>query len=85
MTILTESCRTQGDIIYEHGETVNLDPCLSCICENGVSNCHKVDISKCPVLECDVSEQFSVPDQCCKFCPGTKIIDYNNNNNIRLF
>lgn len=71
----SEPCRTKGDIVFEHGDTINLEPCLPCICLNGVVKCDKIDEqTQCPVLECDVSEQFSVPDQCCKFCPGMKII-----------
>ncbi|XP_016659491.1 protein kinase C-binding protein NELL1 isoform X5 [Acyrthosiphon pisum] len=63
-------CRAKGDIVFEHGDTINLEPCLTCICLNGVVKCDKVDAqTQCPVLECDISEQFSVPDQCCKFCP----------------
>uniref|UniRef100_A0A2H8TIY4 Protein kinase C-binding protein NELL1 n=1 Tax=Melanaphis sacchari TaxID=742174 RepID=A0A2H8TIY4_9HEMI len=69
-----KSCRTKGNILLEHGETVNLEPCLTCICLNGVVKCDRIDAqTQCPVLECDISEQFSVPDQCCKFCPG---VDY---------
>lgn len=74
INVFVEPCRTKGDIVIEHGETTNLEPCLSCICLNGVVKCDKVDEQKCPVLKCEVSEQFSVPDQCCKFCPGTKIL-----------
>ncbi|XP_025418188.1 protein kinase C-binding protein NELL1-like isoform X2 [Sipha flava] len=63
-------CRAKGDVVVEHGDTINYEPCLSCNCLNGVLKCDKVDAkTQCPVLECDVSEQFSVPDQCCKFCP----------------
>ncbi|XP_022172901.1 protein kinase C-binding protein NELL1-like isoform X4 [Myzus persicae] len=65
-----KSCRAKGDILFEHGDTINLEPCLTCICLNGVVKCDRVDAqTQCPVLECDISEQFSVPDQCCKFCP----------------
>lgn len=75
MYLFAEPCRTKGDIVFEHGDTINLEPCLPCICLNGVVKCDKIDEqTQCPVLECDVSEQFSVPDQCCKFCPGMKII-----------
>lgn len=69
--IRAEPCRAKGDVVVEHGDTINYEPCLSCNCLNGVLKCDKVDAkTQCPVLECDVSEQFSVPDQCCKFCPG---------------
>jgi len=75
LLLFTESCRTKGDKVFDHGDTINLEPCLSCICLNGVVKCDKIDAkTQCPFLECDESERFSVPDQCCQFCPGTSLI-----------
>lgn len=35
----------------------------------------KCDILECPKLSCPKELQFSVTDECCKFCPG----DYDDN------
>lgn len=34
-------------------------------------HCRRIDpVTSCPELKCPVEEQFSVPDECCNFCPG---------------
>lgn len=48
--------------------------CVDCECRDGKMQCRRVDPKEmCPPLPCPESEQFTVPGQCCKFCPG---VDY---------
>ncbi|XP_050530475.1 protein kinase C-binding protein NELL2-like isoform X2 [Daktulosphaira vitifoliae] len=64
------SCNISPHGIVEHGNSVNLDPCVSCVCDNAVAKCTRTE---CPKLSCHESEQIPIPDQCCKFCPD---VDY---------
>ncbi|XP_055703456.1 protein kinase C-binding protein NELL1-like isoform X3 [Phlebotomus papatasi] len=51
---------------FEHGERQILG-CRDCSCIDGNMKC---DILECPKLSCPKELQFSVTDECCKFCPG---------------
>ncbi|GAB0096088.1 protein kinase C-binding protein NELL2-like isoform X1 [Sergentomyia squamirostris] len=51
---------------YEHGER-QIMGCRDCSCIDGNMIC---DILECPKLLCPEEMQFSVTDECCKFCPG---------------
>uniref|UniRef100_T1J5F5 Protein kinase C-binding protein NELL2 n=1 Tax=Strigamia maritima TaxID=126957 RepID=T1J5F5_STRMM len=58
--------------LYDHGEEIRVKQCIVCSCHDGSMNCTKLDPEvACPKLSCPEHEQFSVPDQCCRFCPGT--------------
>lgn len=38
-------------------------------------HCRRIDpATSCPALTCPIEEQFSVPDECCNFCPGIYFI-----------
>ncbi|KAF5270123.1 hypothetical protein FQA39_LY08535 [Lamprigera yunnana] len=66
-------CLMQG-VFYDHGDLVNLHQCLECECRDGSMNCTRIiPETMCPKLTCPPEEQFSIPGECCKFCPG---IDY---------
>ncbi|XP_014255233.1 protein kinase C-binding protein NELL2-like isoform X2 [Cimex lectularius] len=68
-----KQCYLRGTL-YEHSEVVSLKQCVQCECHDGSMHCTRIDPeTMCPSLECSESEQFSVPDECCKFCPG---VDY---------
>lgn len=51
---------------YDHGET-HLLGCKNCSCNNGNMDCKNVN---CPTLTCPQEQQLSVPNECCKYCPG---------------
>lgn len=62
--------------LYDHGERTSPKACFECKCEDGSMECKQKDPNLiCPPLPCPSSQQFSVPGECCKFCPGTIIID----------
>ncbi|XP_037967933.2 protein kinase C-binding protein NELL1 isoform X2 [Plutella xylostella] len=66
-------CLLKGTL-YEHGESFAPKECAECVCHDGNMQCTRVDPDKaCPPLPCDVQDQFTVPGECCKFCPG---VDY---------
>lgn len=45
---------------------------MECECQDGSMQCTRIDPeTMCPKLTCPPDEQFSVADNCCKFCPGT--------------
>ncbi|KOB72761.1 Protein kinase C-binding protein NELL1 [Operophtera brumata] len=70
-----KQCLQQGKL-YEHGERSSPKECLECLCHDGFMPCvRKEPEAVCPLLPCDPSDQFSVPGECCKFCPG---VDYCN-------
>lgn len=59
--------------LYDHGERTSPKACFECKCEDGSMECKQKDPNLiCPPLPCPSSQQFSVPGECCKFCPGTK-------------
>ncbi|XP_071453142.1 protein kinase C-binding protein NELL1-like isoform X3 [Hetaerina americana] len=61
-------------VLYDHGEMVNLRQCVECECEDGSMHCKRIDPeTMCQPLTCATREQFTVPGECCKFCPG---VDY---------
>lgn len=61
-------------MVYDHGETVSPRQCVDCECRDGKMQCRRVDPEEaCPPLPCPEEQQFTVPGQCCKFCPG---VDY---------
>ncbi|XP_076060602.1 protein kinase C-binding protein NELL1-like isoform X1 [Oratosquilla oratoria] len=71
--VCLKQCSLKG-VVYDHGETVSPRQCVDCECRDGKMQCRRVDPAlACPPLPCPEEEQFSVPDQCCKFCPG---VDY---------
>jgi hypothetical protein len=51
---------------YEHGEKVVIG-CKNCSCTDGIMNCDKLI---CPKLDCPQEKWITVPDECCKYCPG---------------
>ncbi|XP_029165658.1 protein kinase C-binding protein NELL1-like [Nylanderia fulva] len=62
------------DVIYDHGEKVSPKQCMECNCFDGSFSCDKLKTEVvCPPLPCPPSEQISVAEECCKFCPG---VDY---------
>lgn len=63
-------CYLHG-VIYDHGERVSPKQCVECNCYDGSFTCTRFDTdTKCPPLPCPPSEQLSVAEECCKFCPG---------------
>ncbi|XP_071647244.1 protein kinase C-binding protein NELL1 isoform X1 [Temnothorax longispinosus] len=68
-----KQCLLHG-VIYDHGEKVSPKQCVECKCYDGIFTCTRFDTdTKCPPLPCPPSEQLSVAEECCKFCPG---VDY---------
>ncbi|KAG6453540.1 hypothetical protein O3G_MSEX008217 [Manduca sexta] len=66
-------CLLKGTL-YEHGERFAPKECAECVCHDGNMQCTRVDPElACPPLPCDAPDQFTVPGECCKFCPG---VDY---------
>ncbi|VVC89806.1 unnamed protein product [Leptidea sinapis] len=66
-------CLLKGTL-YEHGERFAPKECAECVCHDGTMQCTRVDPeTACPPLPCDPPDQFTVPGECCKFCPG---VDY---------
>ncbi|CAG9563346.1 unnamed protein product [Danaus chrysippus] len=66
-------CLLKGTL-YEHGERFAPKECAECVCHDGNMQCARVDPdTACPPLPCDAPDQFTVPGECCKFCPG---VDY---------
>ncbi|KYN34519.1 Protein kinase C-binding protein NELL1 [Trachymyrmex septentrionalis] len=71
--ICLRQCYLHG-VIYDHGERVSPKQCVECNCYDGSFTCTRIDTdTKCPPLPCPPSEQLSVAEECCKFCPG---VDY---------
>ncbi|KAL0128223.1 hypothetical protein PUN28_003463 [Cardiocondyla obscurior] len=71
--ICLRQCYLHG-VIYDHGERVSPKQCVECNCFDGSFTCTRFDTdTKCPPLPCPPSEQLSVAEECCKFCPG---VDY---------
>ncbi|XP_063987428.1 protein kinase C-binding protein NELL1-like isoform X5 [Diachasmimorpha longicaudata] len=66
--ICLKQCYTHG-VIFDHGEKMSPRQCLECECIDGVSECSRTK-TKCPPLPCSPSEQITVADECCKFCPA---------------
>ncbi|KAL1116125.1 hypothetical protein AAG570_005620 [Ranatra chinensis] len=68
-----KQCYLRGTL-YDHGDVVSLKQCVECECRDGSMHCTRIDPeTMCPPLHCPLHLQFSVPDECCKFCPG---VDY---------
>nr|CAJ2313428.1 protein kinase C-binding protein NELL1-like [Metisa plana] len=68
-----KQCLLKGTL-YEHGDRFTPKECAECVCHDGNMQCTRVDPEvACPPLPCDPPDQFSVPGECCKFCPG---VDY---------
>uniref|UniRef100_A0A1B6DC00 Protein kinase C-binding protein NELL2 n=1 Tax=Clastoptera arizonana TaxID=38151 RepID=A0A1B6DC00_9HEMI len=64
-----KQCYLRGTL-YDHGDSVNFKQCVECECRDGSMHCTRIDPeTMCPPLPCPPSQQFSVPDECCKFCP----------------
>ncbi|XP_076644030.1 protein kinase C-binding protein NELL1 isoform X1 [Halictus rubicundus] len=71
--ICLKQCYLRG-VIYDHGEKVSPKQCVECDCFDGSFTCQRFDTeTRCPPLPCPPSEQISVAEECCKFCPG---VDY---------
>ncbi|CAK9811589.1 Protein kinase C-binding protein NELL1 [Anthophora plagiata] len=71
--ICLKQCYLHG-VIYDHGEKVSPKQCVECDCFDGSFTCQRFDTeTRCPPLPCPPSEQISVAEECCKFCPG---VDY---------
>ncbi|CAD1477040.1 unnamed protein product, partial [Heterotrigona itama] len=67
--ICLKQCFLYG-VLYDHGERVSPKQCVQCDCFDGSFTCHRFDTDKkCPPLPCPPSEQISVAEECCKFCP----------------
>lgn len=61
--------------LYEHGDRFVPKECAECVCHDGNMQCTRADPNTtCPPLPCEKSLQFTVPGECCKFCPGKNII-----------
>jgi hypothetical protein len=70
---------------YEHGETHNTG-CRICKCDDGTMRCEAL---ACPEPPCPEDQQFTVTEDCCKYCKGIinitqDISDYDNTNNDNL-
>ncbi|XP_076249643.1 protein kinase C-binding protein NELL1 [Calliopsis andreniformis] len=64
-----KQCYLHG-VIYDHGEKVSPKQCVECDCFDGSFTCQRFDTeTRCPPLPCPPSEQISVAEECCKFCP----------------
>ncbi|XP_017893222.2 LOW QUALITY PROTEIN: protein kinase C-binding protein NELL1-like [Ceratina calcarata] len=71
--ICLKQCYLHG-VMYDHGEKVSPKQCVECKCFDGSFTCKRFDTeTRCPPLPCPPSEQISVAEECCKFCPG---VDY---------
>ncbi|XP_076682027.1 protein kinase C-binding protein NELL1 isoform X4 [Andrena cerasifolii] len=67
--ICLKQCYLHG-VIYDHGEKVSPKQCVECDCFDGSFTCQRFDTeTRCPPLPCPPSEQISVAEECCKFCP----------------
>ncbi|CAG9856214.1 unnamed protein product [Phyllotreta striolata] len=67
--VCLRECSLQGKL-YDHGEVVTVKKCSECRCIDGSMKCAKMDESNCPKLNCPEKDQYSVPEQCCRMCPG---------------
>ncbi|XP_034181764.2 protein kinase C-binding protein NELL1 isoform X7 [Osmia lignaria lignaria] len=68
--ICLKQCYLHG-VIYDHGEKVSPKQCVECDCFDGSFTCQRFDTeTRCPPLPCPPSEQISVAEECCKFCPA---------------
>ncbi|XP_068249419.1 protein kinase C-binding protein NELL2a-like isoform X1 [Palaemon carinicauda] len=71
--VCLKQCSLKG-VVYDHGEVVSPRQCVDCECRDGKMQCRRIDPEEtCPPLPCPENEQFTVPGQCCKFCPD---VDY---------
>ncbi|XP_047358151.1 protein kinase C-binding protein NELL1-like isoform X5 [Vespa velutina] len=71
--ICLKQCYLHG-VIYDHGVKVSPKQCVECDCYDGSFTCQRFDTeTRCPPLPCPPSEQISVAEECCKYCPG---VDY---------
>ncbi|XP_050460759.1 protein kinase C-binding protein NELL1-like isoform X2 [Cataglyphis hispanica] len=67
--ICLRQCLLHGTI-YDHGERVSPKQCIECDCYDGSFTCQRFESDMiCPPLPCPPSEQISVAEECCKFCP----------------
>ncbi|KAJ8024769.1 Tenascin [Holothuria leucospilota] len=62
-------CSLRGHFLV-HEETMSLDPCTQCICQNGTVTCN---IQSCEDPECPPGEAITPPGECCPRCFDTKI------------
>ena len=70
LLVVIEQCYLHG-VIYDHGEKVSPKQCVECDCFDGSFTCQRFDTeTRCPPLPCPLSDQISVAEECCKFCPG---------------
>lgn len=51
--------------------TLGEDPCVKCSCNNKRLTCVK---KACPVLQCPLSKQITVPGECCPKCKEKRMI-----------
>nr|XP_050857702.1 protein kinase C-binding protein NELL1-like isoform X4 [Vespula vulgaris] len=67
--ICLKQCYLHG-VIYDHGVKVSPKQCVECDCYDGSFTCQRFDTeTRCPPLPCPPSEQISVAEECCKYCP----------------
>ncbi|XP_044017973.1 protein kinase C-binding protein NELL1-like isoform X4 [Aphidius gifuensis] len=67
--VCLKQCFLHG-VIHDHGVKVSPTQCVECNCNDGIFNCVRFDSeTRCPELPCPPSEQISVAEECCKFCP----------------
>lgn len=74
--IFLEPCLDVNHNKVEHGE-ISIVNCVNCTCKDGALQCVTL---VCPVLSCPPEAQIQETNQCCKFCPGDKIIKKNSLN-----
>ena len=57
------NCTYEGTPI-SHGDTLMVDECTTCSCDDDTITC---DIVSCPAIFCDAPLRFE--GECCKLCP----------------
>ncbi|XP_073959113.1 BMP-binding endothelial regulator protein-like [Choristoneura fumiferana] len=58
--------------ILNNGDTFEPQRCYICVCRNSTLPGYHMDPKDCPDPPCDPAEAVSMPDRCCKVCPGTR-------------
>ena len=72
------SCTFEGQTL-EHGETLTIDECTSCICEDSVVTCQTMD---CPATFCE--DPVKLLSKCCPVCRISKYTCSNSCNYYKV-